>query len=97
MFFSLKNYESLYQAGILKSRTPIVNWAACRKLEKDCIGKYGLEEVLRAVRNSKDNDFVVKKGYSLTTILSAGVLAQLINANDNRIDDDRIDIDRIEF
>lgn len=93
----LKNYDFLYKSGILKSETPIVNWSACRKIEKDCIGKYGLEKVVEAVRKSKDNDFAVSKGYSLTTILSAGVLAQLINANSDRLDEDRVEVSEIDF
>mgnify|MGYP007070203252 CR=1 FL=1 len=33
----LSNYGELYRAGVLRSENPIVNWAACRKIEKDCI------------------------------------------------------------
>ena len=69
----------LYANGILRSAKPIINWSASRKITKDCISKYGVEKVAEAVKNSINNDFCVKKGYCLTTILSAGILASLIN------------------
>ena len=75
----LENYKMLYANGILRSAKPIINWSASRKITKDCISKYGVEKVAEAVKNSIKNDFCVKKGYCLTTILSAGILASLIN------------------
>ncbi|MBQ7424635.1 MAG: hypothetical protein IJV21_00015, partial [Lachnospiraceae bacterium] len=84
----LLNYQSLYESGVLKIDKPVINWAQSRKLTRDCIDRYGLETVLDAVRKSKDNRFVVSNGYVLTTILSAGVLAQLVNSTDGRIDND---------
>ena len=77
----LLNYKELYESQILNSEKPIINWTASRKLTKDAIEKYGFEMVLEAVRKSKDNEFCIEKGYSLTTILSAGVLAGLINSS----------------
>ena len=76
----LLNYKSLYEAGMLNSEKPILNWTASRKLTNDAIKKYGLDVILQAVQRSKDNQFCVEKGYALTTILSAGVLAGLINS-----------------
>ncbi|WP_143064148.1 DNA replication protein [Treponema bryantii] len=90
------NYQQLYERGVVKSEKPIVNWAQSRKLTKDCIEKYGLEKILDAVRRSIDNKFIVSKGYVLTTILSAGMLAQLINATDGRIDNDS-DVGEVDF
>lgn len=75
----LENYSDLYQKGILKSEKPIINWTASRKLTNDALKKYGLEMVLDAVIKSKENQFCVDKGYVLTTILSAGVFAGLVN------------------
>lgn len=75
----LSNYKTLYEQGILKSEAPVINWSASRKLTKDCISHYGLGNVVGAVKRSISNDFCVRKGYSLTTILSGGVLAELIN------------------
>ena len=84
----LENYVELYNSGVLKLEKPVINWTASRKLTKDCIEKYGLQTIIDAVKKSKDNQFVVSKGYVLTTILSAGILSQLINATDGRIDND---------
>lgn len=93
----LENYQELYNSGILKMETPVINWNICRKLEKDCIEKYGFESILDAVRKSKENKFCVSRGYVLSTILSAGVLAQLINTSDGRIDNDQLTISEVDF
>ena len=84
----LENYKQLYEQGVVRLEKPVINWTVSRKLTKDCITKYGLETILNAVRKSKDNKFCVTKGYVLTTILSAGILSQLINSTDGRIDND---------
>lgn len=93
----LANYQYLYNAGVLKSAEPIINWRACRKLENEVISKYGLETILDAVEKSVNNTFVVSRGYALTTILSAGVLAQLVNGNSNGLDEDSVDAEEIDF
>lgn len=77
----LANYETLYKAGRLRTEKPVINWTQSRKLTKDCIEKYGLSVILDAVRNSSSHQFCIEKGYALTTILSAGVLAQLVNGH----------------
>ena len=84
----LENYKQLYEQGLVKMEKPVINWTASRKLTKDCISKYGVQTICEAVRKSKNNKFAVSKGYVLTTILSAGVLSQLINSTDGRIDND---------
>ena len=84
----LLNYRELYERGVLKMEVPVINWTVSRKMTKDCISKYGIQTIIEAVKKSKDNRFVVSKGYVLTTILSAGILSQLINATDGRIDND---------
>lgn len=96
----LENYKSLYEAGILRFEKPILNWGVCRKLEKDVIKKYGLNVVLEAVEKSKDNQFCIEKGYVLTTILSAGVFAGLVNgasAKKKEIVNEQFRTDKIEF
>lgn len=93
----LENYRQLFISGIVKNEKPIVNWTASRKLTKDCLQKYGLETIEQAVKKSIDNKFVVNKGYVLTTILSAGVLAQLINSTDGRIDNDTVEKMEVDF
>lgn len=93
----LENYRQLFNSGIVKNEKPIVNWTASRKLTKDWLQKYGLEIIEEAVKKSIDNKFVVSRGYVLTTILSAGVLAQLINSTDGRIDNDSIKKMEVDF
>lgn len=75
----LINYSRLHNAGVLRSPNPVMNWTVSRKITKEVIAKYGLETVIYAVRKSIDNNFCIQKGYSLTTILSSGVLSELIN------------------
>ena len=93
----LENYTKLFDRGLVKSPVPVVNWSASRKLTKDCILKYGVDTIVSAVKKSINNNFVVSKGYNLTSILSAGILAQLINATDGRIDNDTVDVQEITF
>ena len=81
----LLNYGSLYKLGILKSEKPIINWGQSRKLTRSAIDSYGLENILLAIERSKDSEFCIKKGYSLSTILSAGVLAGLINGGEQYV------------
>lgn len=75
----LRNYSQLHGLGIIRMEKPIINWTASRKMTKDAIRKYGVGVVLEAVRKSMNSQFCITKGYTLTTILSAGVLAGLVN------------------
>lgn len=75
----LRNYSQLHGLGIIRMEKPIINWTASRKMTKDAIRKYGVGVVLEAVRKSMSSRFCITKGYTLTTILSAGVLAGLVN------------------
>ncbi len=75
----LLNYNKLYNAGVLRSSKPIINWTVSRKLTKEVIKKYGLETIIQAVKKSITNNFCIQKGYALNIILSTGVLSELIN------------------
>lgn len=75
----LINYNKLYQAGILRSSNPIMNWTVSRKITKEVIKKYGLETIIQVVKKSITNNFCIQKGYALNIILSSGVLSELIN------------------
>lgn len=75
----LRNYSQLHGLGIIRMEKPIINWTASRKMTKDAIRKYGVGVVLEAVMKSMNSRFCITKGYTLTTILSAGVLAGLVN------------------
>jgi len=81
----LQNYQKLYNDGYLKMKNPVINWTASRRLTKDCISKYGLQNIINAVNNAKDDDFTVSGGYCLTTILSAGNLAKLMNGTGKKL------------
>ena len=77
----LLNYQQLYRSGIVHTEKPVVNWLQSRKLTKQVIETYGVDTIIKAVKDSINNDFCVQKGYCLTMILSAGVLSGLINGN----------------
>ena len=80
----LLNYRWLYKTGCVIREKPVINWNASRKLTKMNIEKYGLQTILDAVNKAKNNDFCINGGYSLTTILSAGVLSRLINGTEKK-------------
>ena len=77
----LQEYNELYESGFLRIEKPIINWAASRKITKEVLEKYGVDIVLEAVRKAKQDNFCIEKGFSLTTILSAGVFASLVNVS----------------
>lgn len=78
----LQNYRILYDKGVLNFENPVINWTASRKLLKSVIEKYGVDNIIEAVKKSLDNKFCTSNGYVLTTILSSGVLAGLLNVKD---------------
>lgn len=80
----LLNYRELYKSGIVSTEKPIINWGQARKRTKDLLAQYGLEIILKAVKNSIESDFCIQNGYSLNTIFSSGVLSGLINGNTHR-------------
>ncbi|MBR6081220.1 MAG: hypothetical protein IKP60_13845 [Treponema sp.] len=77
----LENYRKLYEMGLMKIDKPVINWNQSRKLLKGALENYGLETMLSVLDKSLDSEFCIQKGYSLTMILSSGVLAGLINGN----------------
>lgn len=77
------NYESLYKDGVLVMEKPVIN-NTCRKVISDAIKNYGIENVLQAIHKSYESEFCIKKGYCITTILSAGVISALINCEDKK-------------
>ena len=95
----LENYKQLFEQGVLRMEKPVINWTVSRKLTNEAIKKYGVDIVLEAVRKSKDNNFCVEKGYVLTTILSAGVFAGLVNGGKKKkgVADEQFRAEEITF
>lgn len=83
----LLQYRELYESGVLQSEKPVLNWTQTRKLLKDCIASYGRDLIIKAVEKSKDDKFCVSGGYCLSTVLSSGVLARLINVKKGGADE----------
>ena len=93
----LLNWDTLFSQGKVKTQNPIVNWNQTRALLKNHFKTLVPEQIIRAVNNGMADDFILKGGYSLATMLSASVMNRLINsvakqkhriANDNTTDDD---------
>lgn len=81
----LLNYQYLYKKGFVKSEKPVNDWLQSRRNTNNAINQYGLDLVLKAVKNSKLDQFCINCGYKLTTIISTGVLSRLINGKVERI------------
>ena len=81
----LENYKLLYNEGVLRLENPVINWNVSRKLIKERLNQYGVSVVLEAVKASMLSNFCISKGYVLTTILSSGVFASLVNTNSSDV------------
>lgn len=78
----MDNYNELYEDGILEKDYPVINWKVSKKLLKEKVELYGFDNIRNAIIKSKDDMFCIKNGYCLSTILSSGVLSELINGAD---------------
>ena len=76
----LQNWDALYSQGKVKTADPVVNWNQTRKLLKNHFEKLKLEQIILAVNNGMNDDWVMNNGYPFGVILSASVLNRLINA-----------------
>ena len=76
----LQNWDVLYSRKQVKTLDPIVNWNQTRKLLKNHFEKLKPEQIIQVVNNSISDDFILKGGYSLATMLSATVLNRMINS-----------------
>jgi hypothetical protein len=85
----LLQYKVLFEKGILVTQEPVINWTAARKQTNDMLSKFGKELVLKAIDKAAKDNWCVKGGYSLTTILSSGVFSRLINGKGAGIDEFR--------
>lgn len=94
----LELYSKLYESRCVQTEKPIINWSASRKLTKTMIEKYGLENVLKVVENAYTDNFCISKGFVLTTIMSSGVFAGLINRQGKHgIVNERFEAETIQF
>ena len=74
------NWDALYSQGMVKTADPVANWSQTRKLLKKHFEKLKPEQIIQAINNGLKSDWIMKGGYSLSTMLSAGVLNGLINS-----------------
>jgi hypothetical protein len=77
----LQNWDALYSQKRVETTDPIVNWNQTRKLLKTHFEKLKPEQIILAVNNGLNDQWILEGGYSLAVMLSASVLNRLINAN----------------
>ena len=77
----LHHWDTLYEAGIVHTPDPVINWQQARKLLQGHFKTIPPDVIAQAVKTAAQDSFILEGGYSLTTILSATVLNRLINAH----------------
>lgn len=93
----LLNWDFLFSNGKVKTKNPITNWTQTRTLLKNHFKSLAPDQIIKAVNNGLSDEFILRGGYSLATMLSSSVLNRLINSdakqkhrikNDNLTDND---------
>jgi len=78
----LINWDSLYSQGKVKAVNPVVNWTQTRKMLKTLFeNNLNAEQIIQAVNNGLNDEWLINAGYSLGMMLSANILNRLINGN----------------
>lgn len=77
----LHHWDTLYEAGVVHTADPVINWQQARKLLQGHFKTMPPDMIAQAIKSAAQDSFILKGGYSLTTILSASVLNRLINAH----------------
>jgi len=91
----LVNWDGLYAQGKVKATNPVVNWNQTRKQLKIHFESFNADVIIQAINNGLNDVWVVNNGYSLGTMLSAGVLNRLINGNSSGPQRHRIAADNV--
>ena len=76
----IQNWDTLYAEKRVQTPDPVVTWSQTRALLKAHFEKLKPEQIIQAINNGLRDDWILKGGYSLATMLSASVLNRLINA-----------------
>lgn len=79
------NYRKLYELRKVTTENPVVNWQKAVVLIKGVLETIGVDNVIKGLDAGMRDDWVVSTGYSLTTVLSAGVLNRLLNSASNGV------------
>jgi hypothetical protein len=77
----LTNWDILYVQGKVKTINPIVSWNQTRKLLKTHFENFTAEQIIQAVNNGLNDEWLINAGYSLGMMLCVNVLNRLINGN----------------
>lgn len=76
----LQNWDMLYSQQRVETAEPVVTWGQTRTLLKKLLVKLKPEQLIQAINNGLNDEWIMNNGYSLGLMLSAQVLNRLINA-----------------
>lgn len=77
----LLNFRTLYKQGQTNTPEPVINYGQTGKLIKDHFARgIAVEQLIAAINRAMNDNLVLESGYTLSVILSAGVLNRLINS-----------------
>lgn len=77
----LQQWDTLHKSGVLKTPEPPSGmWTECRAHIKQHIANgVTVDQIISAINAAKTDDWVMRGGYLLKTILSSGVFNRLVN------------------
>jgi len=77
----LQNWDSLYLQGKVKTPDPFINWGQTRNQIKKLFEKHITpEQIIQVINNGLKDEWVMKKGYSLSVLISSTVMNSFINS-----------------
>jgi len=66
---------------VLPNGDPILDYGAARRREKQVLSKLSKEKILLAIDRAKTDEWIIKQGFSLLTILGDNQLNKLLNGS----------------
>lgn len=80
----LDNWQKLYEGHYVTTEQPVLVYSAVRKQIKQLLAHYTKDQLIKALERAMSDEFCLKAGYGLLTILSSGVLNRLVNGSDKK-------------
>ncbi len=82
----LTQWDTLYTSGVLKTPEPPSGmWTECRAHIKQHLNNgVTVDQIIKAIDTARQDDWVMRGGYLLKTILSSGVFNRLVNGKPDK-------------
>lgn len=80
----LNNYQTLYDKKLVTIDKPQITWNRAINKIKECLTNFGFDSVCKALNSALADNWIVKNGYVLTTILSDGCFPRLTQSANNQ-------------